>query len=70
MLVTSGESRSKPGLSALEKSGLWMPLAQVWRASTATSKPGMGYTPGSCGEPGRKERGAVTSEILLLGMME
>lgn len=44
ILVTSVERRSKPGLTALEKSILWMPLAQVWRASIAASKPGMGYT--------------------------
>lgn len=52
--VDSVECKMKPGkiqplaiLSALEKSYLWMPLAQVWRVSIAAPKPCMGCTPGS-----------------------
>lgn len=62
MLMTSvrghllSESRSKPGLSALEKSSLRMTFVQVWRASTAASKLGMGYAPGSYWDHRRKQR--------------
>lgn len=43
------ESRSKPRLRALEKSSLQVAFAQVWKqASTAISKPSMGYVPASC----------------------
>lgn len=42
------ESRSKPGLSALEIPSLRMPFARVQKASVAASKLGVRYAPGSC----------------------
>lgn len=50
------ESRSKTGLSALEKSSHGMTFAQVHRASIAAWKLDMGYAPGSCQEHRRKRR--------------